>query len=116
MGVKALTTVWTLGDRNGVTTWASAATADTYAPLQLKAVLADILFGVEGLADTAVELHGSLDGTNYYQLKDADGNLISLSSDGLVEVRAAPPYFKPVNSGGTDAAIVCVMSHAKVYA
>ncbi len=116
MTVAALTTVWTEGDRNGITTWDSAATADTYAPLQLKAVLADVMFGVEGLADTAVELHGSLDGTNYYQLKDADGNAISLSSDGLTEVRAAPPYFKPVNSGGTDAAIICTLQHVKVYA
>ncbi len=116
MSVQPLTTVWTLGDRNGITTWDSAATADTYAPLQLKAVIADVIFGVEGLADTAVELHGSVDATNYYKLKDADGSSISLAADGLVEVRAAPPYFKPVNSGGTDAAIICTLHHAKVYA
>ncbi len=116
MSVQPLTTVWTLGDRNGITTWDSAATADTYAPLQHRSVLADVIFGVEGLADTAVELHGSLDGTNYYQLKDADGNSISLAADGLVEVRAAPPYFMPVNSGGTDGAIICTLQHVKVYA
>ena len=116
MALKDLTTVWTLGDRNGITTWDSAAFGDTYAPLQLKAVLADIHFGVEGLANTAVELHGSLDGTNYYQLKDLDGSLISLTSDGIVEVRSSPPFYKPVNSGGSDAAIICVLHHAKVYA
>ena len=79
-------------------------------------VLADIIFGVEGLADTTVQLHGSVDGTNFYQLKDADGVLIALASDDIVEVRAAPPYFKPVNIGGTDAAIICSLHHSKVYA
>ena len=116
MAEKSLTTVWVAGDRNGITTWASAATADTYEVFQHRSVLADVIFGVEGLSDTTVQLHGSVDGANFYQLKDAGGTLIALTADGIIEVRAAPPYYKPVNSGGTDAAIICTLHHAKVYA
>ena len=115
MAIAALTTVYTAGDRNGVTTWDTSPVADTFAPLQLKAVLHNVMFGVEGLSDSAVALHGSVDGTNYYQLDDRDGTPISLSSDGLIEVRAMPPYYKPVSSGGTDAALICTLHHAKLY-
>ena len=116
MAEKALTTVWTEGDRNGITTWDAAAFGDTYTAYQHRQVLADITFGVEGLANTTVQLHGSNNGVDFYQLKDLDGVLIALTADGLAEVRSAPPYFKPVNSGGSDAAIICILHTAKVYA
>jgi len=110
--------IWLRGDRNGIVTWDAADAADTYAAYEHQKVLADIILSAEGIAATgvAIEIHGSVNGTDYYQLRDIDANLISLAADGIVEVRSAPPFFKPVNTGGAGGTLIVALHLAKVYA
>lgn len=53
------------------------------------------MVGTWGSTPGAISLKGSLDGTNYEILTDADGNAITLTANGLVLVRENVLYIKP---------------------
>lgn len=50
-------------------------------------------------------LHGSNDDTNYFVLKDLQGNDISFTAAGLKDFTAACAFIKPVRTGGTSASL-----------
>lgn len=50
-------------------------------------------------------LHGSNDDTNYFVLKDLQGNDISFTAAGLKEFTTACAFLKPVRTGGTSASL-----------
>ena len=53
-----------------------------------------------------ITLHGSIDGTNYVALKDADANNVAVTSAGISgSGRDMVLYLKPVTSGGTSSSV-----------
>ena len=69
---------------------------------------------VQGMGTGSLALHGSNDGTNFYPLKDAAGNVIAVTANGLVEIAStAVLYVKPVlTGGGADNVTVTLVSRA----
>jgi hypothetical protein len=59
----------------------------------------------------SVTLQGSLDGTNYFALTDAQGNAITKTAAGIEEVVEAPRYVRPsVTAGdGTTSLTVTIL-------
>jgi len=57
---------------------------------------------------TAV-LQGSMDGTTWFTLNDSEGNPISTTTATLRLITENPRYVRPVISGGTSAAIACII-------
>jgi hypothetical protein len=90
--------------------WTPLTEADTCAAIKLDRVAADIMLQVTGTFGSAsVALHGSLDGTNYVALKDADGAAIAVTSAGLTSARDAPLWLKPVASGGSSQSLTIAL-------
>lgn len=83
--------------------WTPVTQADT--PLSKSVVGQNGINGsiqVNGTFDGAtIALHGSNDDTNYFVLKDLQGNDISFTAAGLKEFTAACAFIKPVRTGGT---------------
>ena len=61
------------------------------------------MFGTFG--GSLVELQGSLDGSNWATLNDAQGNAISIDSARLEAVTELPLYIRPAVIGGTGGSI-----------
>lgn len=93
--------------------WTAAAGGDTFAAAQLSRVPYSIMIAVTGTfgAAASIALHGSLDGTNYFALKDRSDTAIAITAAGLANVGDAPLYIKPVLSAGdgSTAAVVKVL-------
>lgn len=53
-------------------------------------------FGAAG----SVTVQGSLDGTNWFAMTDAQGNAITKTSAGIEEIVEAPRYVRPLVTGG----------------
>lgn len=85
-------------------TWTGATnggTPDTFAPVKVDRRLYSATIQASGtFATGSVALHGSLDGTNYVALDDADGTTIALTAAGVASVRDPVVYLKPVLSSG----------------
>ena len=79
MAVKAITEVW--DTLRGEITWAAGlAGTDTFAAHEVANGVSEVLFGVESDGTTdALELHASVDGTNFYQVNDPEGTAIAHS-------------------------------------
>jgi len=91
------------GTFHRVYSWASVTEADSFAPVKLDKAINAITIQVSGTVGGAtLALHGSLDGTNYVALKDADGTAIALTSAGLASGRDLVLYLKPVATGGAS--------------
>ncbi len=58
-------------------------------------------------------LKGSNDGTNFFTLKDMDGNDVSVTAEGAGSIRDLPLYIKPTSSGGGGTQSVTVLLFAK---
>jgi hypothetical protein len=60
-----------------------------------------------------VVLEGSLDGTNYFTLKDMDGADISVTAAAAGSIRDLPPHIRPSTSGGGGTQSITVLLFAK---
>lgn len=82
--------------------WTPITSADTAAAFTVGGRGSDLasiqITGTFGGA--TITLQGSNDGTNYVTLKDITGSAVSMTSAGLVDLRVAALYIKPVVSGG----------------
>jgi hypothetical protein len=67
-------------------------------------------FGAGG----TILLQGSLDGTNWYGLKDPAGAAISLTAAGLRQVLENPRYVRPFISAGTGVSITAILFTRKL--
>lgn len=67
--------------------------------------------GVGTFGGATVTLQGSLDGTNWATLTDAQGNAISVTSAALEAVTELVRYIRPVVTGGsgTDVTVLLLM-------
>lgn len=58
---------------------------------------------VEGMSTGTITLQGSNDNGTFYNLSDTENTAISVTADGLVEIRAsALAWVKPVLTGGVS--------------
>lgn len=88
-------------------TWLGVSTADTPAAIgpmkgkggiQRGTILAYAGAGAWGGA--TVKLKGSMDGTNFVDLRDIGGAVISFTADGAYDFTTSCLYIKPVSTGG----------------
>lgn len=98
------------GTFHRVYSWASVTEADTFAPVKLDKSINAITIQASGTVGGAtLALHGSLDGTNYVALKDADGTAIALTAAGLASARDLVVYLKPVATGGSSQSLTVTL-------
>jgi hypothetical protein len=94
--------------------WTPVTEADTAAGTQLLGN-GDRTVQVLGTFGSAtVVWHGSLDGTNYAPLQDAEGDAISFTSAGIKTILEAAPYIKPVISGGTSQSLTLLAAAGRL--
>ena len=68
------------------------------------------VLGTFGTGGTII-VEGSLDGTNWFQLRDPSGTLISFTAAGGKAVLEAAPYIRPrVTGGDGTTALTCLIS------
>jgi hypothetical protein len=73
----------------------------------------DRCFQVTGTFGTGgtVIIEGSVDGTNWFQLRDPSSTLLSFTAAGLKAVLEAVPYIRPrVTGGDGTTSLVCLIS------
>ncbi len=59
-------------------------------------------------ASALITMQGSLDGTNWFTLKKADGNDATFSADGLLSLADLPAFLRPLESAGDGSTTVNV--------
>ena len=68
------------------------------------------VFGTFGASGTLI-LEGSLDGANWFQLRDPSSTLISFTAAGGKAILEAVPYVRPrVTNGDGTTALACLVS------
>ena len=58
--------------------------------------------GGTGFNSGTVTIQASLDGTNYFGLKDLQGSAITFTADGYAEFTSAARYFRALNDGSVS--------------
>lgn len=92
-----------------IATWSGMTGGDDGAPVRY-AGAADRTAQVVGTFNGAtVTLQGSLDGSNWASLTDAQGNAIAMTSAGLEAVTELVRYVRPVVTGGSGASITVML-------
>ena len=86
-------------------------TPDTFAPVEIDRNPYTITVQATGTfgASADIALHGSLDGTNYAALSDAQGAAISLTAASIADGQSAVRFVKPVLSGGNGSTDIDVV-------
>jgi hypothetical protein len=84
------------------TTWGPLTSANTGGSAYTNVLAGDMCVQVDGTFDGAtVLITGSIDGTTYFTLNDAQGNALSIAAAGKIEqMLESPRYIKPTSSGG----------------
>lgn len=98
-------------------TWdAMAASADVGVPITIPAHVRDLVIQAGGTfgGSLAIQLQGSNNGTDYYQLKDTGGTVISLSTTTGVAFANPPKFIKPVATAGSGGGAGVVSIHGSV--
>ena len=84
--------------------WETVTEADTTAPITVPGIKGAVgsfqAVGTWGSA-TAV-LQASNDGTNWVTVQDVEGNAVSMTADGLVDISSAALYLRVSTSGGSS--------------
>jgi hypothetical protein len=95
------------GDVLGVqVTDTNLAAGDQTAPLTLGKVYGTLqAVGVASTFGDDLTLQGSLDGTNYFTLKDVFGNDATLSGDGLIDFGTVAPFIRAVLGGSASTSV-----------
>jgi len=99
--------------KRSIVTWGAATnggTPDTFTAVELGRVPYAMMVQATGTfgAGASIALHGSLDGTNYYALKDRSNTAIAVTAAGVVNVGDAPVYIKPVLTSGDGSTAITV--------
>lgn len=84
-----------------VLTWTGVSTADTMTPVVVRKGSSGAVQMTGTWGSATVKLQGSLDGTTYFDLKDASGTTISATSNAYFQFTTSAVYLKPASSGGT---------------
>lgn len=83
--------------------WAAVTESDTFKPVKVERALFAYSVQASGtFGGATVALHGSLDGTNYVALSDAQGSAIALTAAGMASGGGLAIWLKPVASGGSS--------------
>jgi len=86
--------------------WLDVTESDTFEPVKIeRAVFAMSLQASGTFGGATVALHGSLDGTTYAALDDAQGTAIGLSAAGISACGVAAMWIKPVATGGSSQSV-----------
>jgi hypothetical protein len=93
--------------------WTGVATADagTVLPMRTKgagSLGGTVHFSSASWGGTTVALHGSIDGTTFFPMKDVDQEEISVTENASVNFSEAVVYIKPVPAGGTGVVTVSI--------
>ena len=82
--------------------WESLTEADTATAIKASS-LADKAIQVTGNFGTSGDVHieGSMDGVSFAQLNDPQGDAISLTSAGIVQIQENAVFIRPVLDAGT---------------
>lgn len=96
--------------RTTIATWVLGAGDDGY-PVRYAGAADRTVQIVGTFGGATVTLQGSLDGTNWATLTDAQGNAISVTSAALEAVTELVRYIRPVVTGGsgTDVTVLLLM-------
>ena len=90
-----------------LSTWPALATNDDGVPVGLIGS-GDRTFAAFGtFGGGTVTLQGSLDGTNWFTLRDPQGANVALTAAGIRSVLEAPSFIRPLVTGGSGVAITC---------
>lgn len=80
--------------------------------------VANLTFGVFGTGSFgtsgAVQLQGSMDNVNWVQLKDLNGNAISITANAIISMANPPRYLRPAVTAGTGVSVVAYI-HGTVF-
>jgi hypothetical protein len=83
--------------------WDGVSEGDTFNAAQVVRTPYSVTMQATGtFGGATIELHGSVDGTNYAALNDLSGTAIGLTAAGIASIGDAVLYIKPVISGGTS--------------
>ena len=87
--------------------WTPVTEADTCVAVKLERPFYAYGLQVSGtFGGATVTLHGSIDGTNYAALEDADGNAVALTAAGISgSGRDMVLYLKPVTASGSSSSV-----------
>jgi hypothetical protein len=67
-----------------------------------------------GTFDSAtLAIQGSIDGANWETLQDLEGNALTFAAAGLKGILEAPPFIRPLLSGGTTSDVDVLLSVGK---
>lgn len=92
-----------------IATWASMGADDDGSPVRYGGA-ADRTVQVFGtFGGTTVGMQGSLDGTNWVALTDAQGNTIEFTADGLEAITELVRFIRPVTVGGTGVDVTVML-------
>ncbi len=96
----------------GVVTWTPLAPADTCTAIapqgKVASTAAVAVTGTFGGA--TITLHGSLDGTNFFGLKDRTGAAVSFTAAGLAELSTAAVWIRPVITAGAASSVTVALA------
>lgn len=98
----------TVAKRRREITWLGD-TADVWLPWKVRGIVADNI-SIQ-VAGGTLTVQGSLDGTNYFALKDWNGDNISLTDGQLSENIGRTLYIKPVPVG-TGVTVTLIISNS----
>lgn len=95
-------------------TWAGIGDADTCSPLALYPEYATKSVHVSGtFGGATIVLNGSNTGTNFFGLKDLQGNAISKTQEGLSAVQETVAQYQPATSSGSGSSVTVTMLFVK---
>lgn len=96
------TNVYGVNGRSVVYVWEGMTENDTATAIAIPVYKERTVQVVGDLGGGTVDLQGSLNGTDFVTLDDADGNLLSFTTADAETIREVMRFYKPVLADGTS--------------
>lgn len=110
--MATITATSTYDGSHTIWTWTPVTESDTCAGVNVEGNVSDLFLQVSGtFGSSSTAIQGSVDNTTYSgSLVNPAGDAIAITAAGGSAVRDAPPYLKPVPSGGSSQSITIKLS------